>query len=394
MAALDFCLTKESVKQSTLDRNVLVRSKWKSSSETLESPTNSNDNFSFSADDATSESEFDEHPYSVPKRVKTLNANYCNKSNFQNKFANGFNVSTKIMSGDIRESSCWPTSNVENGLNTCSSKTRRRGSKCESKNAVMARLNRLKKKKYLADLEDRNSKLEAENGLLKKALAKRVKEVSSLMKESVNLRNVIKNSTEIGSLLQCVQRNTNLHVTSSLLRNGPNSEQNLHSKKPRSDLTNSETRPAPIDELAIRPNDEGMIHELNLFHCDQQSILTKTKPSGLSTSENSLIDEIFDFNLDNDPSDNDLICDSQGEITSNDLFNANKPRPISSKTESKITEANALVRCETPSKDIDICVSNNDFLFNDVGVCFHIANKRVSLEFCEYCNRKAAIWID
>lgn len=390
MAALDFCLTKESVKQSTLDRNVLVRSKWKSSSETLESPTNSNDNFSFSADDATSESEFDEHPYSVPKRVKTLNAN-CNKSGFQNKFANGFNVSTKIMSGNTRESSCWPTSNVENGLNTCSSKTRRRGSKCESKNAVMARLNRLKKKKYVADLEDRNSKLEAENGLLKKALAKRVKEVSSLIKESVNLRSVIKNSTEIGSLLQCVQRNTNLHVTSSILRNGSNSEQNLHSKKSRSDLTNSETRPAPSDELANRPNDEGMIHELNLFHCDQQSILTKTKP-GLSTSENSLIDEIFDFNLDNDPSDNDLICDSLGEITSNGLFNAN--RPISSKTESKITEANALVRCETPSKDIDICVSNNDFLFNDVGVCFHIANKRVSLEFCESCNRKAAIWSD
>lgn len=394
MAALDFCSTKESVKQSTHDRNVLVRSKWKSSSETLESPTNSIDNFSFSADDATSESEFDEHPYSVPKRVKTLKSNYCNKSSFQNKFANGFNVSTKIMSGDVRESSCWPTSNVENGLNTCSSKARRRGSKCESKNAVMARLNRLKKKKYVADLEDRNSKLEAENGLLKKTLAKRVKEVSSLMKESVNLRSVIKNSTEIGSLLQCVQKNTNLHVTSSLLRNGSNSEQNLHSKKPRSDLTNSEIRPAPFDELANRPNDEGMIHELNLFHCDQQSILTKTKPSDLSTSENSLIDEIFDFNLDNDPSDNDLICDLQGEITSNGFFDANRPRPISSKTESKIAEANVLVRCETPSKDIDISVSNNDFLFNDVGVCFHIANKRVSLEFCESCNRKAAIWSD
>lgn len=390
MAALDFCLTKKSIKQSTLDRNVLVRSKWKSSSETIDSPTNSNDNFSFSADDATSESEFDEHPYSVPKRVKTLNSNYYNKSGFQNKFANGPNVSSKIMSGDIRESSCWPTSNVENDVNQCSSKTRRRGSKCESKNAVMARLNRLKKKKYVADLEDRNAKLEAENGFLKKALAKRVKEVSSLKKESVNLRSVIKNSTEIGSLLQCVQRNTNLRVTSSLLRNGSNSEQNLHSKKSRSDLTTNDSRPA-TDELANRPNDEGMIHELNLFHCGKQSILTQTNPSGLS-SENSLIDEICDFNLDKNPSDNDLICDLQGEINSNGLFNAN--RPISSKTDYKMTEADALVRCETPSKDIDISVSNNDFLFDDVGVCFHIANKRVSLEFCESCNHKAAIWSD
>lgn len=388
MAALDFCLTKKSIKQSTLDRNVLVRSKWKSSSETIDSPTNSNDNFSFSADDATSESEFDEHPYSVPKRVKTLNSNYYNKSDFQNKFANGPNVSSKIMSGNIRESSCWPTSNVENDVNQCSSKTRRRGSKCESKNAVMARLNRLKKKKYVADLEDRNAKLEAENGFLKKALAKRVKEVSSLKKESVNLRSVIKNSTEIGSLLQCVQRNTNLRVTSSLLRNGSNSEQNLHSKKSRSDLTTNDSRPA-TDELAN--NDEGMIHELNLFHCGKQSILTQTNPSGLS-SENSLIDEICDFNLDKNPSDNDLICDLQGEIYSNGLFNSN--RPISSQTDYKMTEANALVRCETPSKDIDISVSNNDFLFDDVGVCFHIANKRVSLEFCESCNHKAAIWSD
>lgn len=390
MAALDFCLTKKSIKQSTLDRNVLVRSKWKSSSETLDSPTNSNDNFSFSADDATSESEFDEHPYSVPKRVKKLNSNYYNKSGFKNKFANGLNVSTKIMSGDIRESSCWPTSNVENDVNKCSSKTRRRGSKCESKNAVMARLNRLKKKKYVADLEDRNAKLEAENGFLKKALAKRVKEVSSLKKESVNLRSVIKNSTEIGSLLQCVQRNTNLRVTSSLLKNGSNSEQNLHSKESRSDLTTNDFRPA-TDELAN--NDEGMIHELNLFNCGKQSILTQTNPSGLS-SENSLIDEICDFNLDKNPSDNDLICDLQGEINSNGLFNANKPRHISSKTDYKMTEANALVRCETPSKDIDISVSNNDFLFDDVGVCFHIANKRVSLEFCESCNHKAAIWSD
>lgn len=390
MAALDFCLglTKKSIKQSTLDRNVLVRSKWKSSSETIDSPTNSNDNFSFSADDATSESEFDEHPYSVPKRVKTLNSNYYNKSSFQNKFANGPNVSSKIMSGDLRESSCWPTSNVENDVNQCSSKTRRRGSKCESKNAVMARLNRLKKKKYVADLEDRNAKLEAENGFLKKALAKRVKEVSSLKKESVNLRSVIKNSTEIGSLLQCVQRNTNLRVTSSLLRNGSNSEQNLHSKKSRSDLTTNDSRPA-TDELAN--NDEGMIHELNLFDCGKQSILTQTNPSGLS-SENSLIDEICDFNLDKNPSDNDLICDLQGEINSNGLFNSN--RPISSQTDYKMTEANALVRCETPSKDIDISVSNNDFLFDDVGVCFHVANKRVSLEFCESCNHKAAIWSD
>lgn len=388
MAALDFCLTKKSIKQSTLDRNVLVRSKWKSSSETIDSPTNSNDNFSFSADDATSESEFDEHPYSVPKRVKTLNSNYYNKSGFQNKFANGPKVSSKIMSGDIRESSCWHTSNVENDVNQCSSKTRRRGSKCESKNAVMARLNRLKKKKYVADLEDRNAKLEAENGFLKKALAKRVKEVSSLKKESINLHSVIKNSTEIGSLLQCVQRNTNLRVTSSLLRNGSNSEQNLHSKKSRSDLTTNDSRPA-TDELAN--NDEGMIHELNLFHCGKQSILTQTNPSGLS-SENSLIDEICDFNLDTNPSDNDLICDLQGEINSNGLFNAN--RSISSKTDNKMTEANSLVRCETPSKDIDISVSNNDFLFDDVGVCFHIANKRVSLEFCESCNHKAAIWSD
>lgn len=393
MAALDFGLTKESTKQSTLDRNVLVRSKWKSSSETLESPTNSNDNFSFSADDATSESEFDEHPYSVPKRVKTSNSNHCNKSRFQNKIANRPNMSTKITSQDRRESSCWPTSKVENDVNKYSSKTRHRESKCESKNAVMARLNRLKKKKYVADLEDRNAKLEAENELLTKALAKRLKEVSSLKKESDNLRSVIKNSTEIGSLLQCVQRNTNLHVTSSLLRNGPNLEQNLHSKKSRSDWSSSASRPV-IDELAS--NDEGMIHELNLFHCGKQSILTKSNPSDFS-SENSPIDDICDFNFDIDPSDTDIICDFKGEINSNGLFNANRPRPISSKTESQVglTEANAsLVRCETPSKDIDISVSNNDFLFDDVGVCFHIANKRVSLEFCESCNRKATIWSD
>lgn len=388
MAALDFSHTKESIRQSTLEKHVLVRSTWKSSSETLESPTNSN--FSFSADDATSESEFDEHPYSVSKRIKTLNSNYCNrpKSGFQDEFANRPDFSTQIMPGNLRGSSCWPKSNAENDVNKCSSKTRRRGSKCESKNAIMARLNRLKKKKYVADLEGRNAKLEAENGLLKKALAKRLKEVSSLKKESANLRSVIKNSTEIGSLLQCVQRNTNLHVTSSLLRNGPKSEENVQTKKSRSDWTTSDSQSA-IDELAN--SDVGMIHELNIFHSGKQSILTKTNPSGLSF-ENSLIDEICDFNV--DPSDNDLVCDLRDVINSNGPVNANSPRPMSSTSESKLAEANTLVRCETPSKDIDISTSNNDFLFDDVGVCFHIANKRVSLEFCESCNCKAAIWSD
>lgn len=396
---LSLCLAKKSINVSIQDGHrpnvVLSRPKLKrkSNSETSESPSNSNDMLSFSADDATSESEFDEHPYSIPKKMKTSNSNnYCNQSEFQPiKFTNKKSRRyTKIKSEDNEDPSCWPTSNIENeagGLKKFSFKARRRGSKCESKNAVMARLNRLKKKKYVADLEERNAKLEADNESLKKELARSLREVSSLKRETVNLRSVIKNSTEIGSLLHCVQNNTNLHVTSSLLRNGSNSEQHVHSNRSivTSDSTTGASRQA-TDELAY--NDEGMIHELNLFHCEKQG--RPTNHSNLSP-ENSLIDEICDFNFGGpfDPSDNDLLCDLKGEISSNGILNAN----TSSIAESNFMDATELVRCETPSKDVD-CVSNNDFVFDDVGVCFHIANKRVSLEFCESCNRKAGIWND
>lgn len=241
--------------------------------------------------------------------------------------------------------------------------------KCNTKNAVIARNNRLKKKKYIENLETRNAELEEENKVLKDSVNRKVEEINSLIRETINLRSVIRNRTEIGSLLQCIHLNTNLQISSSLLNDRSTCFQgNSNHSKPTAMLdvtsTNDE-HPAPF-------NEEGNGERSEFVYSPSSHILS-------DIFEESIMDSGLDTSL-------NQACH---EFKNNISFN--NPAEFITETEpkSEMIDSDVLLRCETPSKGFDdFC--NKENLFDDMGLCLHIANKKVSLEFCDTCNLKAA----
>lgn len=91
-------------------------------------------------------------------------------------------------------------------------------SKCISKNAINARINRLKKKSYIQSLEYKITDLTTKNEELNTHIQDQINCISSLRAEVAYLRGVIGNMSEIRSLLRSVRRHSDLEVTSSVFK--------------------------------------------------------------------------------------------------------------------------------------------------------------------------------
>ncbi|XP_050424683.1 uncharacterized protein LOC126835874 isoform X2 [Adelges cooleyi] len=103
-----------------------------------------------------------------------------------------------------------------------------------SKNAVAARMNRIKQKQYVKSLEHKMAKLKREINDLKKELDEREKKSVRSRREIAYLRNVISNSPQIGNILRNVRwRN--------VIPQGSNVEKTLNE-------LNSETR---VDRIPV-----------------------------------------------------------------------------------------------------------------------------------------------
>ncbi|XP_069698699.1 CREB/ATF bZIP transcription factor-like [Periplaneta americana] len=90
--------------------------------------------------------------------------------------------------------------------------------KCSSKNAIMARNNRMKKKHFVESLQKDVARLSDENAKLRETLKCQSNVMNSLTKEVGYLKSVLANSNEIGVLLKSVTK-TGLPFTSSLREN-------------------------------------------------------------------------------------------------------------------------------------------------------------------------------
>ncbi|XP_052127450.1 CREB/ATF bZIP transcription factor-like isoform X2 [Frankliniella occidentalis] len=91
----------------------------------------------------------------------------------------------------------FTSSDEESQQQPNSSATRGKRPKCFSRNAVLARQNRLKKKKYMADLENELQALRRENSKLKLSLDGYSKDVQLVRKENKYLRNVLANNSSL-----------------------------------------------------------------------------------------------------------------------------------------------------------------------------------------------------
>ncbi|XP_063909643.1 uncharacterized protein LOC135127190 [Zophobas morio] len=77
-----------------------------------------------------------------------------------------------------------------------------------SKNAIMARENRLKKKIYITNLEKEVDELKTKNTDYLKVVESQSLLISDLKKEIKYLKSVIANSTDIGTLVKNIHQNT------------------------------------------------------------------------------------------------------------------------------------------------------------------------------------------
>ncbi|XP_045461972.1 uncharacterized protein LOC123672052 isoform X1 [Harmonia axyridis] len=92
----------------------------------------------------------------------------------------------------------------------------RRKPKCFSKNAQMARQNRLKKKIHLAKLEKKVEILKKEKNDLNNIIHAQSNKLSELKKEVRYLKGVLVNSSDIRTLVRNIHESTGMPVSSSL----------------------------------------------------------------------------------------------------------------------------------------------------------------------------------
>uniref|UniRef100_A0A3P8TJS5 CREB/ATF bZIP transcription factor n=1 Tax=Amphiprion percula TaxID=161767 RepID=A0A3P8TJS5_AMPPE len=105
-----------------------------------------------------------------------------------------------------------PDSRMKNGQN--------HSSHVSNKNAIAARLNRLKKKEYVSNLEKKVGVLSAENSVLKQENSQLTKRVEELEDETRYLRAVLANESMLAQLLSRLSGVNGMKLSSSLFQ-GP-----------------------------------------------------------------------------------------------------------------------------------------------------------------------------
>lgn len=268
--------------------------------------------------DSGSENNFKQKLSNPNKRFKRnfsseLNDNFQNcKEAISNKMATNenFNVSQqKYLQGRVRKNTC------------------------NSKNAINARENRLKKKMYIQNLEKNVEKYRTKNKQLTLLLENQSNLLADMKKEVQYFKSIVANNKDITRLLKCINQNTGLPVTTSL------------NKK----LSIEKSHPWEDEQLSFNLLENGEFlndHELNLPLID--SPFQFEEPTNLPT-------DIFEMS-------NDATTLFNQDINIlNDEHNYNATSPESS-----------------VSDDLG------------VGVCLHISNHKLSLEFCSTCSENAS----
>lgn len=92
------------------------------------------------------------------------------------------------------------------GTGSTASRQRDSADKCMTKNAIMARENRQKKKEQFREMMDRLEQLEEENEQLRNTTDCQRNSVAALVKEVTYLRGVVHNTPEISALIQCIRK--------------------------------------------------------------------------------------------------------------------------------------------------------------------------------------------
>lgn len=247
--------------------------------------------------------------------------------------------------------------------------------KCFSKNALMARENRLKKKMYITTLENQVSALKNDNKKLSHMVDSQEQTIEEMKKEVKYLKSILGNSEGIGKLLRAINLSTGMAVSSSITTQ----------VKPQSRLNNS----SPIAEKTVpnikTPKEDSPKKVKSGFditrHPWEEAGLIKpyeTYPTPESSDSYYGSPEFEELNSEGLLLDMDLPI----EMNNDELLDMIDEKALESPIILPI-EANSYhnlqVKSETNVKEED----------DDVGVCLHVSKNKVSLEFCPSCSDKA-----
>lgn len=234
--------------------------------------------------------------------------------------------------------------------------------RCFTKNALMARENRLKKKVYISTLETRVSSLKNENIKLSAIVENQSFLISDLKKEVKYLKSVISNSESIGKLIRAINLNSDISVTSSLNRSLENER-----------LVN---RSCTVTRPSAEPNTSQFVSDFQKKHPweenDNPCINYPTPESNKSYYSPTEYD-----GLNND----DLLLDLDIplEISNDHFLDMIDEKALESPMDDHTYHST--IKLEQPNINSDE---------NDVGVCLHVSKNKVSLEFCPSCSDNAS----
>ncbi|XP_034933798.1 uncharacterized protein [Chelonus insularis] len=209
---------------------------------------------------------------------------------------------------------------------------------CQNRNAMMARMNRQKKKEYLEKIEKKLSHYRDQHKNLKNIIGKQDIDLKRLKAEVSYLRNILNNNTAITALLKAMNE---------ILRNKKCQEVDNQENKVNTSVTGVncdsstefstyEATNHTINEIDMKPLSSLAVDSVDLGVTDQEIEQL--------TMDNNIFDTINDSDVNADPI--DFIRPDDGSIDTANLF-----------------------------ENLD-----------NSGVCVHVNSGRISLEFCSVCH--------
>lgn len=306
--------------------------------------------------------------------------------------------------------------------------TRRPNPKISNRNALMARENRRKKKEHLENLQKNVDDTQNENKKLKKMLRIRNNTITKLHQESLYLRSILANKTEIMSLLKTIQGNRTPITSSTLsfMADETNYQCNEITSNKRTQSYNytSSGGVSPLSSISTqsmdgtekengtrtdRPNASDPF--LSSIFSQPYSLFTDLDsvaddPFGINDIETASPATPFGGNVDDNFQWQHLLSDTSSYNCSKSMVNNDDVNTISDlrdidDSEILSTHSNNNVNNEHNYFNNPIAhkvaadVGANTDSAKKPGICLHISSGRVSLEFCAACHMNSQnAWIE
>jgi len=200
-----------------------------------------------------------------------------------------------------------------------------------SKNAQLARENRQKKKQYISGLEENLSKAQQQNEILSRELSERDTTIEKLRKEITYFKSILANVKEISSLVSTIKQDSAIPLSTSLRTSKRRSSQSIP------------------DSLVSK--------KIKLDRCSESS------------------------------GDISSLYEDSDQFSTNDWMPLSPYEPSVLNTES--FDALSNLSEEDMNLFPDVSVPEDFNFLSKAGVCLHVFNKKISLEFCPTCSTMA-----